>query len=71
MDVNDNAGYLVNRDVWTFFASKLAPTVGRVRHELLLANVIFPAARNGMPHGTAFADKEKGVRLWLFAMARG
>ncbi|VVO99580.1 hypothetical protein PS838_02745 [Pseudomonas fluorescens] len=25
-------------------------------YELLLANVDFPAARNGMPHGTASAD---------------
>ncbi len=56
MDVNDNAGYLNVRVVWTFFASRLAPTVERARHELLLANVDFPAARNGMPHGTAFAD---------------
>ncbi len=26
MDVNDNAGYLIDRVVQTFFASKLAPT---------------------------------------------
>ncbi|SDQ06775.1 hypothetical protein SAMN04490195_0204 [Pseudomonas moorei] len=56
MDVNDNAGYLNVRVVWTFFASELAPAVECARHELLLANVDFPAARNGMPHGTAFAD---------------
>lgn len=31
----------------------------------------FPAARHGMPHGTAFADYKKGVRLWLSAMAKG
>ena len=56
MDVNDNAGYLNVRVVWTFFASRLAPAVERARRELLLANVDFPAARNGMPHGTALAD---------------
>ena len=56
MDVNDNAGYLNVRVVWTFFASRLVPTVERARHELLLANVDFPATSNGMPHGKVPAD---------------
>jgi osmoprotectant transport system permease protein len=47
MDVNDNAGYLNVRVVWTPIASKLAPTVERARQELLIA-IIFSAARNGV-----------------------
>jgi hypothetical protein len=70
MDLNDNAGFLNARVVWTFFASKLAPTVERARHELLLA-IIFSAARNGVATRKSVRRLKKGVRLWLSAMAKG
>jgi hypothetical protein len=37
MEVNDNAGGLTERVVWTFFASKLAPTFDLCRAEILSA----------------------------------
>jgi hypothetical protein len=55
MDVNDNAGYLKVRVVWTFIASKLALTGKRARHELLFA-IIFSAARDGVAHEKVSAD---------------
>ncbi|KZN16543.1 hypothetical protein A1D17_10365 [Pseudomonas fluorescens] len=39
--------------------------------ELLLANVVFPAARNGIATRDCVRRLKKGVRLWLFAMAKG
>jgi hypothetical protein len=70
MDVNDNAGYLNVRVVWTFFASNLAPAVERARHELLLA-IIFSAAKQGIATRKCVRRLKKGVRLWLSAMAKG
>ncbi|MVW89513.1 hypothetical protein EI969_26870 [Pseudomonas sp. PB101] len=70
MDANDNAGYLKVRVVWTFFASRLAPTVKRARQELLIA-IIFSAARNGVATRKSVRRLKKGVRLWLSAMAKG
>jgi len=32
MDVNDDAGFLIKRDVFESIASKLAPTVDRASH---------------------------------------
>jgi hypothetical protein len=72
MHVNDNAGYLNARVVWTFFASRLAPTVERVRHEeLLLASTFFGSQEWHCHTKRCSPTKKKGVRLWLFAMAKG
>ncbi|PMZ91955.1 hypothetical protein C1X61_03840 [Pseudomonas sp. FW215-T2] len=70
MEVNDNARYLKVRIVLKFFASKLAPTVKRARHELLIA-IIFSAARNGVATRESVRRLKKGVRLWLSTMAKG
>ncbi len=55
MDVNDNAGYLNVRVVWTPIASRLAPTVERARQELLIA-IIFRQPGMALPHEKVFAD---------------
>ncbi len=70
MDVNDNAGYLNVRVVWAFFASKLAPTVERARHQLLIA-IIFSAAKHGVATRKSVRRLKKGVCLWLSTMAKG
>jgi hypothetical protein len=70
MDINDNAGYLNVCVVGIFFASRLAPTGERARHELLFA-IILSAARNGIATRESVRRLKKGVRLWLSTMAKG
>ena len=72
-NVQTMRSFRLNASSLTSIASKLAPTSESARHEeLLLANAKHPAARNGIAtRDCVRRQRKKGVRLWLFAMAKG